>query len=417
MKKYIFVLFIALITSSMCFAQSDFIDTDNHWAKKEIETLVRDGSITGYQDNTFKPDDPIRLDEFLKIIITEVKLKLYRQGKNWSETYYLAALDHNLITSGDFIEYSRPIKRYEAAIIVANYISLKDVTKASDKFKDLSKEHKDTILKIVKLGIMNGYKDGSFRENAEVTRAQACKIIVNSIKAKQELSKKREFELNHSNTNIGEAESGDIVQDVRYKIEKNRLYIFDSGRYSNSEWTTLNQEYINDNRVIKVINSLVDDMSYTEVIYVPDKYTINSLNICYGIREGYVNNGSYCFSFRFYENANYNVAKANGIDKFTDKACMLIQVDRLWDTLSEFDKDDSSNDYRKYKLEEAIGAALDNKVKKEFIKYIEEKILESKRIPNNDFDPKIAEVKKIGKYTINTLCLRDSKLYIYIEKF
>ena len=417
MKKYVLIIFIVFMAFSICFAEGDFEDIDNHWANKEIETLVRDGSITGYQDNTFKPNNPIRVDEFLKIIITETKLKLYRQGESWSETYSLAAIDHGMISPGDFKEYNRPIKRYEAANIIANYIDLKDVSKAKDKFNDLSKEHRDTILKIVKLGIMDGYKDGSFRENAEVTRAQACKIIINSIKAKQELSKKRKFELNHKNTNIGEAESGDIVQDIRYKIEKNRLYIFDSGRYSNSEWTTLNQEYINDSRVIKLINSLVDDMSYTEVIYVPDKYTIDSLNICYGIREGYVNNGSYCFSFRFYENANYNVAKANGIDKFTDKACMLIQVDRLWDTLSEFDNEDSSSEYRKYKLEEAIGAALDNSVKKDFIKYIEEKILESKKIPNNDFEPKIAEVKKFGKYTINTLCLRDSKLFIYIEKF
>ena len=130
-----------------------------------------------------------------------------------------------------------------------------------------------------------------------------------------------------------------------------------------------------------------------------------------------MNNGNYCFSFRFYENASYNVSKANDIDEFTNKASVLIQIDRLWDTLSEFDKVNSSSDYRLFRLEEAIGAVLDKGVKKEFIKYIEDKILEAKILENKELEPKIAEVKKIGKYTINTLCLRDSKLYIYIEKF
>ena len=417
MKKAILLFVFYITILSFSFASDYFIDIDGHWAKTEINTLVRDGAVFGFQDNTFRPDMSIRVDEFLKILITENKFKIYRQGKTWSETYYYAALDHSLIKENDFNDIERPILRFEAASILANYIDLKGVQKEKDTFKDLSKEHKDTILKIVKLGIMNGYQDGFFKENNEVTRAQACKIILNAINSKKELSKTRKFVPNHKNTNIGEAESGDIVRDIRYKIEKNRIYIFDSGRYSNSEWTTLNQEYIKDDKVIKLINTLVDDLSYTEVMYVPDKYTIDSLNVCYGQREGYVNNGTYSFSFRFYENSYYNAAKSNGIENFTDKACILIQIDRMWDTLSEFDKVNSMSDYRKYKLEEAIGSVLDKSVKKEFIKYIEEKILESKILENDEFEPKIVEVKKIGKYTINTLCIRDSKLYIYIEKF
>ena len=113
MKKYVLIIFIVFMAFSICFAEGDFEDIDNHWANKEIETLVRDGSITGYQDNTFKPNNPIRVDEFLKIIITETKLKLYRQGESWSETYSLAAIDHGMISPGDFKEYNRLIKRYD----------------------------------------------------------------------------------------------------------------------------------------------------------------------------------------------------------------------------------------------------------------------------------------------------------------
>ena len=97
MKKIILILLFFLFTSSICLADNQLVDIDNHWAKAEIKTLVRDGAISGYSDNTFKPDNLIRVDEFLKILISETSLKIYRQGSNWSETYYFAALDHNLI--------------------------------------------------------------------------------------------------------------------------------------------------------------------------------------------------------------------------------------------------------------------------------------------------------------------------------
>ena len=143
MKRYIlFLLFIIVLTPSFCFAESEFIDIDSHWAKMDILTLVRDGAISGYSDETFKPDNPIRVDEFLKIIISETKLKLYRQGANWSETYAFAAIDHGLISKEDFQSFDRPLLRYEAARIVANYIDLKDVSKSKIHLKIYRKKIK-----------------------------------------------------------------------------------------------------------------------------------------------------------------------------------------------------------------------------------------------------------------------------------
>ncbi|WP_438312039.1 S-layer homology domain-containing protein [Sporosarcina sp. FA9] len=50
-------------------------------------------------------------------------------------------------------------------------------------FTDIeSSEFKDFILKSAQLGLVNGYKDGTFKPNAKLTRVQAVSIIVRSLK-------------------------------------------------------------------------------------------------------------------------------------------------------------------------------------------------------------------------------------------
>ena len=46
-----------------------FKDIEQHWAKKEINLLIEESVIDGYEDGTFKPDNYITVREFLKILI------------------------------------------------------------------------------------------------------------------------------------------------------------------------------------------------------------------------------------------------------------------------------------------------------------------------------------------------------------
>jgi hypothetical protein len=47
-------------------------------------------------------------------------------------------------------------------------------------FKDLSDDawYYNYVLKAVELGIVQGYSDGTFRPNANISRAEASKILV-----------------------------------------------------------------------------------------------------------------------------------------------------------------------------------------------------------------------------------------------
>ena len=49
-------------------ATHNFIDISGHWAESEIARVAEKGWITGYQDKTFRPDEPISRAETVKLV-------------------------------------------------------------------------------------------------------------------------------------------------------------------------------------------------------------------------------------------------------------------------------------------------------------------------------------------------------------
>jgi len=392
-----------------------FSDIQNHWAKKEIQILMKENVINGYGDNTFRPNNNITVSEFLKILIEMADYKLITEGSIWPDWYIATAKYNNFISENQFQEYSSPITRGEAAQVIANYINLKNVPKALNKFTDLDNDEKESILKLVELNIINGYSDNTFRSERPITRAEACKIILKAYEAKEGILANQKIELSNSVTNL--RTPNDELNDVRntYEIKNNRIYIYDDGRYAKLNGQTLNQEYVNDKTIIKLLSKLVDEESYVELKYIPDKYIINSLNICYGNKEYKENNVDFAFEIKFYENSYYDVAFSKDNPEFMNNAFVKIRTGRMWDKNYEFENDISCSKKNLSKLESTIGIILDNSVKEEFMKYFIEKRIEAGKLPNIN-EPKIAEVKKIGKYTLNTFCMNDKDIEIYIEK-
>ncbi len=415
MKKFLILTFIFLF-NSICFAEENcFIDMEKHWAKEIVEKMSLDGSINGYEDGTFMPEKEVSYQEFLKILIVQENFKLNTTGKRWPDWYINTAIDKGLVDL-NINDFSAPICRIEACKIIANYIGLDDVTAVKKSFSDLSKGNKNVVLKLVNLGIINGFQDGTFRENDAVTRAQACKIINLAYEAKNKLILEREYEITPKNSNIGSHLSGDVVTQNRYEIKNNRIYINDTGRYGKFENQTLNQEYIDDALVIKALNAMVDDYSYTEIMYIPDKYIINTLNICTGKRQDYINNGNYNFEVRFFENGNYNVKKNLNNEEFCEDAFMKIQLDKMWDVSSEYESDTKASAKNLGKLKKLCVSVFGKKVGEELTEYLEGKLIEASQMLNDEFEIKISEVKKIGKYTFNIFCSRDQKIMVFVKR-
>ena len=415
MKK-ILILFIMFLFYSNVFAKTEnyFNDINTHWAKEEIYTLLNEGIVNGYEDNTFRPDKEITVSEFLKLLVEIADYKLETIGNRWPDWYIGTAIKNKIIITDEFNNYSKNITRYEAARIISRYINLENMKKTKNEFTDLNEENKDIVLKLASLQVINGYSDKTFKGEKTITRAEACKIIINAYKAKQEQLKKNNCEISDEVTNIYNKDEKEILN--MYEIKNNRIYIYDFGRYANLDAQTLNQEYIDDKKIIKLLKTLIGQESYTELKFVPDKYIINSLNICYRKNKVDALNGAFIFEIKFYENNNYDVAKSKDNLQFTNEAVIKIRTGKMWDKYYELVQESSCSDKNIYKLKEAIGTLLGEDIKEEFVNYIVQKRIEASKIPNSNV-PKISEVKKIGKYTINTFCINDKDIEIFIQKF
>lgn len=418
MRKVVIFFIIILNIFSVVLASEDYFfnDIQNHWAKNEINILLKESVVAGYEDGTFKPNKNITIVEFLKILIEMADYKLTTEGRRWPDWYIATAKENQLVDEEEYSDYSVPITRIEAAKIISEYIDIKDVTKSNKNIKDLSNNEKEIVLKLVNLKIISGYADNTFRGEKLITRAEACKMILAAYKAKQELLKVRTTDLTEKVSNINDFNQ--TVSDKRntYEVKNNRIYIYDSGRYANLNGQTLNKEYIDEKKIIKLINKLIDEESYTEIKFVPDKYIINSLNICYGNKEYKKNNEELIFEIKFYENGYYDVSFSKDQEKFMKDACIKIRTGKLWNKNFELETEASSSEKNIYKLKEAIGIVLDDSVKDEFVEYIISARKKAKLIEDTG-EYKIAEVKKIGRYTINTFCANDRDLEIYIRKF
>ncbi len=408
----IFVIILILFNTYFVYAQDTLVDIDKHWAKVYIESLYSDGIVSGYSDCTFRPNESITIPQFLKMIITMGKYKMTSSELGWQQDYINTAISHHIIDDSSF-KSNDYLSRKECVKILSNILDLKDVKKSKVTFKDVSDSIEDSVKKLVTLNIFSGYDNGTFNEDKFVTRAEACKILVLAFKAKSSLCSYENNPPNPLNSNIGESDSNSKIKN-RFTIDKNRIHIKDVGRYGSFDGITLNQEYINDSKVIKLINSLTDDNSYTYVAYVPDKYSLNKLNICYGLNESQVNNGIYAFQIRFYENGLYNLKENTGIESFSDKAKVCISLYKMWDFPSEYDSTYSSSEKNLAKLEKAVDVLTSSAIKKDFMSYIKSKIQEAKAKPDDEFDAKIQETKNFGNFTVNTICTQNQRIDFYI---
>lgn len=78
------------------------------------------------------------------------------------------------------------ITRADAAYILANVLDLDLTAVKTSKFTDVNKEHLSSrhIHALAKAGIISGYKDGTFRPEATLTRGQMAKMLVEGFKLK-----------------------------------------------------------------------------------------------------------------------------------------------------------------------------------------------------------------------------------------
>ena len=167
-----------------------FTDLDDaKWAIEYIEPLAKLGHINGKTENKFCPNDNIKREEVVKILVSALGLDTSDVKASFTDVNagawyapYLAAAKENGIINGNpdgSFGVNDNITREELATMI--YRASKLLASATDvQFADeaqIADYAKEAVSTLVAAGVINGKGDNNFAPKANATRAEASKII------------------------------------------------------------------------------------------------------------------------------------------------------------------------------------------------------------------------------------------------
>ncbi|NIK78206.1 hypothetical protein FHS15_003344 [Paenibacillus castaneae] len=222
----IFIIFCMASISSISFEKAAaasaaaFKDIKGHWAEKTITDMVKQGILDGYPDGTFKPQEPVKVDQFIKMLVLSYT-DLHQNGSRswntiflqslsvenqailkqdyryfdfkpspvgyWAKQYIDVASDLHFLNKSRYSDFQANMTRENVAEII--YYTLQETEyledglfgqKMAQAYGDLmgasEREQKFIAESLVK-GIMQGYPNGFFGVGDTVTRAEALVIL------------------------------------------------------------------------------------------------------------------------------------------------------------------------------------------------------------------------------------------------
>ena len=159
-------------------------------ATPKLNTYDHFAYVQGYPDGTVKPAGNITRAETAAILfrlMDNSSRKTYLSTKSgfrdvtagsWYNTY-VATLNNAGVITDSANGYFRPNEAITRAELAAMLASFTETTRAANYFDDVSANHwaANAIAICAKLGWINGYPDGSFRPDRNVTRAELMAMI------------------------------------------------------------------------------------------------------------------------------------------------------------------------------------------------------------------------------------------------
>lgn len=167
-----------------------FSDIEGHWAKEWIINAVNLGFVTGYEDGTFRPDRTITRAEFSTLLNKAMQIgttnKISFSDVNEGEWFYKEI--QKSVAAGFFSGYenntfrpNNPIKREEVAKVVSGAITTGNIggegaTLLSD-YNNIQEWAKQSVNTVYNKGYILGYPNKTYMPARALTRGEAVKII------------------------------------------------------------------------------------------------------------------------------------------------------------------------------------------------------------------------------------------------
>lgn len=175
--------------------QPSLRDINGYWAEDAINEWIGNGLISGYADQTFQPNKVITRAEFISIV-NKAFGYLHKDDQTFKDVSQEKWF-YNDVAKAKYAGYisgfddgtfrpDQPISREQAAKIIHQLMQLEDVLPKSDTrtFHDeqqMSDWSKPYIKAVASEGYLKGYPDQSFRPQKSITRAEAVVMLDNAV--------------------------------------------------------------------------------------------------------------------------------------------------------------------------------------------------------------------------------------------
>lgn len=162
------------------------IDIESHWANAAIQQLMTAGIISGYPDNTFRPDTKITRAEFAIMLVKALDLQTNTSktfldtADHWANEYIATAVAGGIVQGYNNEEFGPDdmITREQIAVMIGKAAQLNAMAgelSYSDK-NDASDWARGWIAAVIESKLMSGYPDNTFKPQANATRAEAANV-------------------------------------------------------------------------------------------------------------------------------------------------------------------------------------------------------------------------------------------------
>lgn len=181
MKKLLIGLLFPFVAATLLML-CGFTDLpEDHWAYDAVNRLVEEGTVTGFEDGSFRPGEPVTRVQFVKMLgyRTEKARNDYitdLDGNHWGFEYLLYS---PLRTVGRELLPDEVMTREQVAVYVYDcYAGGAETTAPSIITKGL--EYADEVGWVYEHGVMIGDDGLHLRLSDGLTRAEAAVLIANS---------------------------------------------------------------------------------------------------------------------------------------------------------------------------------------------------------------------------------------------
>lgn len=181
-------------------SEVNFPDIEGTTFESYIMKLVEEGVVSGYSDGTYRPDANVTRAQMAKFIVNAFNFNLSSTGENFPDVdddklanYILTLKNLGIIDgfSDGTYKPNQTVSRGAVTKFIVKSMQKRNISLPLNNHSDFPDVGSDNVF-VEYIGlltnihnnsekIIQGYSDGNYRPNTELTRGQMAKIIANSM--------------------------------------------------------------------------------------------------------------------------------------------------------------------------------------------------------------------------------------------